>query len=151
MRGITGITAPLYTFWTLFFTTSRLHHVAASTGNPSYFPQVRTILSRPRPASRCSTRFRISSSLTGILRGQQFRYPSPVLYFFFFLEGCSSTVLTRNTEQCETLHIKWQRGSASQGWVQSRFMRGDLIDGYSQAEPYRTLLPANLHLVRLVT
>ena len=26
-----------------------------------------------------------------------------------------------------------------------------LIDGHSQAEPYRTLLPANLHLVRLVT
>jgi hypothetical protein len=29
------------------------------------------------------TRFRITSSLTGTLRGQQFRYPSPVLYIFW--------------------------------------------------------------------
>jgi hypothetical protein len=46
MRGITGITAPfkLSIVWTLFFATSRLHRAAATTGNPSFFPQVRTVL-----------------------------------------------------------------------------------------------------------
>jgi hypothetical protein len=77
MRGPTALF--LSTVWTLFFAACRFHHVVATTPSP-FFPQVRTVLLpiASRPASFYLTRSRVSR-LTGILRGQQFRFPSPVL------------------------------------------------------------------------
>jgi len=115
MRGPTAIFF-LSSVWTLLFAASRFHHVAATTPSPPFFPQVRTVL--PSPVHM------IFNALQGFFfdwNPSGTTVPIPVTRTVEFSCGALLVLLIATTEQCETLHITWQRGSTGVGWVLIRF------------------------------